>query len=187
MTSRNQPPPTFFPPFFPMLLLSPHQSGATKRERGKKKETAFRRSASLITAFRKLPHINFCHPKHHLVLLRRGLALIHQPTPGCRSSRFLIYLFIIVGGVGGRGTSQQGRCLPSPGVVGWGGALTPIKPFHWESKTGGAPALQRNTSQGSSPLAPRHPAITSSHKNQLQGLGEGGEDGSDWPCTLLAE
>lgn len=66
----NQPP--FF--FFFVLFFNPHQRGA-------KGETAFPRSPSLIIAFWEQAHINFCHPKHHLVLLSHGLVLIHQQTP----------------------------------------------------------------------------------------------------------
>lgn len=59
--------------------------------------TAFPHSPSLIIAFWEQAHINFCHPKHHLVLLRHGLVLIHQQTPavppGLSEDRASVALF----------------------------------------------------------------------------------------------
>lgn len=82
---RNQP---FFPPSFWFSI--PHQRGA-------KGGTAFPCSPSLIIAFWEQVHINFCHPKHHLVLLCHGLVLIHQQTsavpPGLREDRACVAVF----------------------------------------------------------------------------------------------
>lgn len=59
--------------------------------------TAFPCSPSLIIAFWEQAHINFCHPKHHLVLLCHGLVLIHQQTPavppGLREDRACVAVF----------------------------------------------------------------------------------------------
>lgn len=53
----------------------PHQSGV-------KGGTAFPRSLPLIIAFFKQVRINFCHPKHHWVLLQcRSLLIHHQLLP----------------------------------------------------------------------------------------------------------
>lgn len=83
---RNQP-----------LFFSPPFLGFNPRQRGAKGGTAFPCSPSLIIAFWEQVHINFCHPKHHLVLLCHGLVLIHQQTsavpPGLREDRACVAVF----------------------------------------------------------------------------------------------
>lgn len=83
---RNQ--PFFFLFFFCFSIpIKEEQKGGT----------AFPCSPSLIIAFWEQAHINFCHPKHHLVLLCHGLVLIHQQTPavppGLREDRACVAVF----------------------------------------------------------------------------------------------
>lgn len=96
-----------------LLLFSPHQSGV-------KGGTAFPCSLPLIIAFFKQVRINFCHPKHHRVLLQhRSLLIHHQLLPVSlhwAETGWIVWISVLEAFI--------------PGV------LTPIKPFQEEMRTG---------------------------------------------------
>lgn len=104
-----------------LLLFNPHQSGV-------KGGTAFPCSLPLIIAFFKQVRINFCHPKHHRVLLQhRSLLIHHQLLPVSlhwAETGWIVWISVLEAFI--------------PGV------LTPIKPFQEEMRTG--PALPCNKS-----------------------------------------
>lgn len=133
------------------LLFSPLQSGL-------KGGTAFPCSASLIIAFWEQAHINFCHPKHHLVLLCHSLVLIHQQTPtvppGLREDRACVAAF------------QSKRPLSL-------GLWHQLSHFTKRRKQG--PPVGCNMSQH---LATGPTPSSHYFKNQLQGLGKIYNEGS---------
>lgn len=96
-----------------LLLFSPHQSGV-------KGGTAFPCSLPLIIAFFEQVRINFCHPKHHRVLLQhRSLLIHHQLLPVSlrwAETGWIVWISVLEAFI--------------PGV------LTPIKPFQEEMRTG---------------------------------------------------
>lgn len=96
-----------------LLLFNPHQSGV-------KGGTAFPCSLPLIIAFFKQVRINFCHPKHHRVLLQhRSLLIHHQLLPVSlhwAETGWIVWISVLEAFI--------------PGV------LTPIKPFQEEMRTG---------------------------------------------------
>lgn len=96
-----------------LLLFNPHQSGV-------KGGTAFPCSLPLIIAFFEQVRINFCHPKHHRVLLQhRSLLIHHQLLPvslRCAETGWIVWISVLEAFI--------------PGV------LTPIKPFQEEMRTG---------------------------------------------------
>lgn len=98
-----------------LLLFNPHQSGV-------KGGTAFPCSLPLIIAFFKQVRINFCHPKHHRVLLQhRSLLIHHQLLPVSlhwAETGWIVWISVLEAFI--------------PGV------LTPIKPFPEEMRTGAA-------------------------------------------------
>lgn len=98
-----------------LLLFNPHQSGV-------KGGTAFPCSLPLIIAFFKQVRINFCHPKHHRVLLQhRSLLIHHQLLPVSlhwAETGWIVRISVLEAFI--------------PGV------LTPIKPFQEEMRTGAA-------------------------------------------------
>lgn len=104
-----------------LLLFNPHQSGV-------KGGTAFPCSLPLIIAFFKQVRINFCHPKHHRVLLQhRSLLIHHQLLPVSlhwAETGWIVWISVLEAFI--------------PGV------LTPIKPFQEEMRTG--PTLPCNKS-----------------------------------------
>lgn len=104
-----------------LLLFNPHQSGV-------KGGTAFLCSLPLIIAFFKQVRINFCHPKHHRVLLQqRSLLIHHQLLPVSlhwAETGWIVWISVLEAFI--------------PGV------LTPIKPFQEEMRTG--PTLPCNKS-----------------------------------------
>lgn len=104
-----------------LLLFNPHQSGV-------KEGTAFPCSLPLIIAFFKQVRINFCHPKHHRVLLQhRSLLIHHQLLPVSlhwAETGWIVWISVLEAFI--------------PGV------LTPIKPFQEEMRT--SPTLPCNRS-----------------------------------------
>lgn len=116
-----------------LLLFNPHQSGV-------KGGTAFPCSLPLIIAFFKQVRINFCHPKHHRVLLQhRSLLIHHQLLPVSlhwAETGWIVWISVLEAFI--------------PGV------LTPIKPFQEETRTGAA--LGGNKSS--------HPALAGCHRSR---------------------
>lgn len=113
-----------------LLLFNPHQSGV-------KGGTAFPCSLPLIIAFFKQVRINFCHPKHHRVLLQhRSLLIQHQLLPVSlhwAETGWIVWISVLEAFI--------------PGV------LTPIKPFQEEMRTGAALGGNKSSHPG---LAGRH-------------------------------
>lgn len=118
-----------------LLLFNPHQSGV-------KGGTAFPCSLPLIIAFFKQVRINFCHPKHHRVLLQhRSLLIQHQLLPVSlhwAETGWIVWISVVEAFI--------------PGV------LTPIKPFQEEMRTGAA--LGGNESS--------HPALAGCHSSYTE-------------------
>lgn len=104
-----------------LLLFNPHQSGV-------KGGTAFPCSLPLIIAFFKQVRINFCHPKHHRVLLQhRSLLIHHQLLPVSlhwAETGWIVWISVLEAFI--------------PGV------LTPIKPFQEEMRTGATPLCNKS-------------------------------------------
>lgn len=118
-----------------LLLFNPHQSGV-------KGGTAFPCSLPLIIAFFKQVRINFCHPKHHRVLLQhRSLLIHHQLLPVSlhwAETGWIVWISVLEAFI--------------PGV------LTPIKPFQEEMRTGAA--LGGNKSS--------HPGLAGCHSSRSE-------------------
>lgn len=118
-----------------LLLFNPHQSGV-------KGGTAFPCSLPLIIAFFKQVRINFCHPKHHRVLLQhRSLLIHHQLLPVSlhwAETGWIVWISVLEAFI--------------PGV------LTPIKPFQEGMRTGAA--LRGNKSS--------HPALAGGHGSRTE-------------------
>lgn len=146
---RNQP---FFFFFCFSIPIKEEQKGGT----------AFPCSPSLIIAFWEQAHINFCHPKHHLVLLCHGLVLIHQQTPavppGLREDRACVAVF------------QSKRPLSL-------GLWHQLSHFTERRKQG--PPFHCNMSQHLA-AGPSPSFHYFRHKNELQGLKKIKKDGSKW-------